>query len=73
MKHAPTSTAIASGELLTKEELRVRLNLPSVRMVDELMRRRKIPYLRLGHRTIRFEWTKVQAALARFECKAVGA
>jgi hypothetical protein len=41
-------------------------------MVDELVRKRKIPYLRLGHRTLRFDWPKVQAALERFEVKEVG-
>ncbi|MES2569472.1 MAG: hypothetical protein V4710_05390 [Verrucomicrobiota bacterium] len=41
------------GELIDKEELRRRLSLPSTRMVDQLVRRRKIPFLRLGHRTVR--------------------
>ena len=44
----------ASADLIGKEELRRRLNLPSVRMVEELMRKRKIPFIRLGHRTVRF-------------------
>jgi hypothetical protein len=59
-------------ELIGKEELRRRLNLPSIRMVEQLMRKRKIPYLRLGHKTVRFSWTKVLEALARFEHRAVG-
>jgi hypothetical protein len=61
-----------SLQLLTKEQLRDALNLPSTRMVDELVRRRKIPVLRLGHRTIRFDLAKVQAALEKLELKAIG-
>ena len=61
-----------SLHLLTKEQLRDALNLPSTRMVDELVRRRKIPVLRLGHRTLRFDLAKVQAALEKLELKAIG-
>jgi hypothetical protein len=59
-------------DMLTKEQLRERLNLPSTRMVDELVKKRKIPCLKLGHRTVRFSLPKVLAALAKFELKAVG-
>jgi hypothetical protein len=41
-------------------------------MVDELTRKRKIPYLKLGARTVRFEWLKVRSALERFEVKEIG-
>lgn len=58
--------------LLTKDELRVRLNLPSTRMIDELVRKRKIPVLRLGYRTLRFDLAKVEIALEKLELKAVG-
>ena len=58
--------------LMTKEELRAALNLPSTRMVDELVRKRKIPMIRLGHRTVRFNLAKVTLALERLELKAVG-
>ena len=61
-----------SLNLLTKEQLRDALNLPSTRMVDELVRRRKIPVLRLGYRTVRFDLAKVQAALEKLELKAIG-
>ena len=61
-----------SLNLLTKEQLRDALNLPSTRMVDELVRRRKIPVIRLGHRTVRFDLAKVEFALERLELKAVG-
>jgi hypothetical protein len=59
-------------KLLTKEQLRDRLNLPSTRMVDEMMKKRMIPFQKLGYRTIRFNWDKVCAALEKFEHKAVG-
>jgi hypothetical protein len=36
------------------------------------MRRRKIPFLALGHRTVRFYWPAVLKALAKLEIKAVG-
>ena len=59
------------GELLTKEQLAERIHAPSTRLIDALMRSRKIPFLRLGHRTVRFDWLKVQAALARLEVNAI--
>lgn len=62
----------ADQRFLNKEQLRERLNLVSTRNVDELMRTKHIPFLRLGHRTVRFDWPKVEKALARFEVKEVG-
>jgi hypothetical protein len=66
------NTPARFSELLTKEQLRDRLNLPSTRMVDELMRKHKIPYLKLGAKTVRFDEVKVRAALDRFEVKEIG-
>jgi len=57
---------------LNKKQLRKTLSLPSTRAVDELMRTKRIPFLRLGHRTVRFDWPKVEKALARFEVKEAG-
>jgi len=59
-------------DLLTKEQLRQRLNLPSTRKIDDMMKRRMIPFLKWGSKTVRFDWLKVQAALEKFEHKAVG-
>ena len=67
-----TVCGMMSLHLMTKEELRAALNLPSTRMVDELVRKRKIPVIRLGHRTVRFDVATVAAALARLERKAIG-
>jgi hypothetical protein len=58
--------------LLDKEQLRQKLNLISIRGVDELVRRRKIPCVRLGHRTVRFSWPAVEAALKRLTVKEIG-
>ena len=59
------------GELLNKEELRQRLHLTSVRGVDEMIKRRKIPVIRIGHRTVRFSWPDVEAALEKLTVRAV--
>lgn len=57
---------------LDKEQLRERLRLTSTRGVDELMRTKRIPFLRLGYRTVRFDWPKVEKALDRLEVKEAG-
>ena len=55
---------------LNKLELAERLGITE-RCVKEMMRRRKIPFLKLGHRTVRFDWAAVEKAVARPEYKAV--
>ena len=70
--HTSCPQGMMSLNLMTKEELRIALNLPSTKMVDELVRKRKIQMIRLGHRTVRFNLAKVVAALERLELKAVG-
>lgn len=64
---------MTSERLLTKEELRQRLNVPHLRIIDEMTRKRKIPVVRLGYRTLRFDWPKVQAALEKLTVREVGA
>jgi excisionase family DNA binding protein len=55
-------TATADTELITLEELANRLKMhPST--VRSLWRRRAFPGLRIGHRTLRFEYDKVLDAL----------
>lgn len=56
---------------LTKEQLRQKMNLPSTRSIDELVRRRVIPAIRLGWRTVRFDWAAVRADLDKVTIKAV--
>lgn len=60
-----------SCSLLTKQELAKKLNVSSIRVIEEMMRSRKIPFLKLSYRTVRFDWRKVQSALARLEVSEV--
>jgi hypothetical protein len=54
---------VNSIDYLNKLELAARLGM---------MRRRKIPFIALGHRTVRFHWPTVEKALGRLEHKAIG-
>ena len=63
---------INCDDCLTKEELRERLNLPSTRKIDYMMKSRMIPYQKWGAKTIRFDLKKVMEALEKFEHKAIG-
>lgn len=65
--HAPMNPI----HYLNKLELAERLGTTK-RGVEELMQRRKIPFMKLGHRTVRFNWAAVEKAVSRFEYKAVG-
>lgn len=44
-----------------------------VRSWRTLIQKRAVPYMKLGHRSILFDLQKVEAALARYEVKEVGA
>jgi hypothetical protein len=59
------------GCLLTKNQLARRLGLPSARGVEELVRRKAIPVIRLGHRTRRFSWPDVLNAVGRLTIREV--
>ena len=56
------ATAAPGGDLLTLDELAKRLKLHPV-TVRGLKRRGVIPSLRIGHRTLRFEYAAVLDAL----------
>ena len=56
-------------DYLDKKGLADRLSLPSKRVVEEMMRKRKIPYLTLGYRTVRFYWPAVEKALGKLEIR----
>jgi len=43
-----------------------------IRTLRSFMASRKIPYLKVGYRTVLFDPEKVDAALRRFEIRAVG-
>jgi excisionase family DNA binding protein len=58
--------------LLSKRELAAVLNV-SERTLDNWLAQRKIPRLRLSNRLTRFNLSRVETALARYEIKEVGA
>jgi len=60
-----------SDQLLDKKQLAERLNL-HVRGVESLMKARKIPFMRVSNKIVRFSWPRVEAALAGYEIKAIG-
>jgi excisionase family DNA binding protein len=57
--------------LLSKKELAAVLNV-SERTLDNWLAQKKIPRLRLSNRLTRFNLSRVEAALARYEIKEVG-
>lgn len=65
MKKLPASPAA----LITRLDV-AHLSSVSPRTVDRWVKGRKIPYIKIG-RTLRFRWAAVEAALVRFEHKAV--
>ncbi len=67
----PDHQSASSDCLITKEQVREKLNLVSTRGVDDLVRRRVIPVIILGHRTRRFSWPAVQAAIAKLTVKSI--
>ena len=54
--------------LLNKRELAARLRL-STRSVDEWMRAKRLPYLKIG-KTVRFDWQAVRAHLNNYQIGA---
>jgi hypothetical protein len=61
-----------SRELLDIFQLAEKKNR-SVREMRTLVEKGIIPYLKLGHRTVRFDEAKVDQALDAFEVKAISA
>lgn len=55
---------------LTKEEVAQRLGLKR-RGIEAMMARRVLPFIRLSHRCVRFDWVKVQEAIGKFEIRSV--
>jgi excisionase family DNA binding protein len=58
--------------LLSKRELATVLNV-SERTIENWLAQKRIPRLRLSNRLTRFNLPRVEAALARYEVKEVGA
>jgi hypothetical protein len=61
--------SIRDGKLLTEEQLAHALET-SAYNVRHLRHRKKIPFIRLGHRSIRFDLVKVRKALENHRSKA---
>ena len=60
-----------SGSLLTKREVAALIGGgASTKLIDELVRRRKLPAIN-GYRTVRFNRTKVEQAIGRLEVASV--
>jgi hypothetical protein len=57
-------------QLIDKKQLAERLKL-QVRGVESLMKARKIPFMRVSNKIVRFSWPRVEAALAAYEIKAI--
>ncbi len=56
---APATQTFQEAEgLLTKFDISSRLRI-STRSVDEWMRKGRIPYLKIGGKTVRFRWSDV--------------
>jgi excisionase family DNA binding protein len=71
------SFAAANGgssakHLLSKKELALALGV-STRTINNWMAQRRIPFLRLSARLIKFDLDRVKTALARYEVREVGA
>ena len=62
----------APKRLLSKRELAAVLNV-SERTIENWLAQKRIPRLRLSARLTRFSLPRVEAALARYEIKEVGA
>jgi excisionase family DNA binding protein len=57
---------------LSKQELALVIGV-SPRTIDNWMAQKRIPFIRLSARLIKFNLERVKAALARYEIKEVGA
>ena len=55
--------AMNEPHYLTKQQLADHLGAKSTRLIDQLVRKKIIPVIRLGHRSLRFELPKVIAAI----------
>jgi excisionase family DNA binding protein len=74
-----TSQSFAAGmgarlgrQFLSKQELALVIGV-SPRTIDNWIAQKRIPFIRLSARLIKFNLERVKAALARYEIKEVGA
>ena len=57
--------------MITKRELAVELRV-CPRTIDNLIRERRIPVMRIKSRLVRFDLERVQQALSKFEIAEIG-
>jgi hypothetical protein len=67
----PASEPAADGPPLVNKKAVAKAASVSCRCVDNWMREKRIPFLKLSARCVRFEINRVLAALRRFELKEV--
>jgi excisionase family DNA binding protein len=70
--NASGSRQLVSRHLHSKQEVALAAGV-SLRTVDNWMAQKRIPFIRLSARLIRFDLERVKAALARYEVKEAGA
>lgn len=61
--------SVYSG-FITKKQVALLTHL-SIRTVDNLISQKKIPFIKVTKRAIRFRWSAVEAALLRLERQAI--
>ncbi|HEV3098861.1 MAG TPA: hypothetical protein VGY75_04025 [Candidatus Udaeobacter sp.] len=71
MSKEETNSFTANDSGLVKKPVVARAASTSVRTIDNLVRLRKIPIVRISKRCVRFHLPSVLAALRKFEVKAV--
>ena len=64
-KASGTQRGQGAEGLLTKFDISSRLRI-STRSVDEWMRRERIPYIKIGGKTVRFRWDDVLEKLRAY-------
>jgi excisionase family DNA binding protein len=64
-------SALLGRHFLSKQELALSIGV-SPRTIDNWMAQKRIPFIRLSARLIKFNLERVKAALARYEVKEVG-
>jgi hypothetical protein len=73
LDHAPKMTVqTADSMALVTKDVVARAASVSPRTIENWMGQRRIPYIRLSPRCVRFHITSVLAALRKFEVKEVG-
>jgi hypothetical protein len=69
---APGNVTSLGRHFLSKQELALVIGV-CPRTIDNWMAQKRIPFIRLSARLIKFNLERVKAALARYEIKEVGA